>query len=161
MRRSEDRASFHFVGQILFRSPRHVLYIGIFLAIGISAAIIAAMELMSVVHGKNLSMAVRLDEALLLGPRLLAFFLLVGMRVCFAVPVDLDANWLFRLSPKQQIQRPSAGISKIPDWRVNPSSIYVFGAVLFDDLGLAKRVAAPLLRSNVISNSYGIAFYTI
>jgi hypothetical protein len=112
MRKSEDRASFHFVGQTLFRSPRHVLYIGTFLAIGISAAIIAAMELMSAVHGKNPSMAVRLEEALLLGPRLLAFFLLVGMRVCFAVPIDLDANWLFRLSPKLQIKGHQRGVRK-------------------------------------------------
>jgi hypothetical protein len=112
MRKSEDRASFHFAGQTLFRSPRHVLYIGIFLAIGISAAIIAAMELMSAAHGKNPSMAGRLDEALLLGPRLLAFFLLVGMRVCFTVPVDLDANWLFRLCPKQQIKDQHRGVRK-------------------------------------------------
>jgi len=110
MRKSEDKASFHFVGQTLFRSPRHVLYMGVFLAIGISAAIIAALELMSAVHGKNPSMAVRLDEALLLGPRLLAFFLLVGMRVCFAVPVDLDANWLFRLCPKLQIKGYQRGV---------------------------------------------------
>ncbi len=112
MRKSEDRASFHFVGQTLFRSPRHVLYIGVFLAIGISAAIIAAMELMSAVHGKNPSMAGRWDQALLLGPRLLAFFLLVGMRVCFAIPVDLDANWLFRLCPKQQIKDRHRGVRK-------------------------------------------------
>ena len=112
MRKSEDRASFHFVGQTLFRSPRHILYIGVFLAMGISAAIIAAMELMSAVQGKNPSMAGRLDEALLLGPRLLAFFLLVGMRACFAVPVDLDANWLFRLSPKQQIRSQRRGVRK-------------------------------------------------
>jgi hypothetical protein len=112
LRKPEDRATFHFVGQTLFRSPRQVLYIGVFLAIGISAAIIAAMELISAVHGKNQSMTGSLDKALLLGPRLVAFFLLIGMRVCFAVPVDLDANWLFRLCPKQQTKRQNKGVRK-------------------------------------------------
>jgi hypothetical protein len=109
IRKPEDRATFHFVGQTLFRSPRHVLYIGVFVAIGIS---IAAMQLISAVHGKNPSMAGGLDEALSLVPRLLAFFLLVGMRVCFAIPVDLDANWLFRLCPKQRIKAQHRGVRK-------------------------------------------------
>jgi len=106
IRKPEDRATFHFVGQTLFRSPRHILYIGAFLAIGIS---ISAMQFISA-YAKNSSMAGSLEEALLLVPRLLAFILLVGMRVCFSIPVELDANWLFRLSPQQKTKGQHRGV---------------------------------------------------
>ncbi len=98
----EDRATFHFLGQTLFRSSQHVLYLGIFLAIGISVAV---MVLAGALHITNPAGIERRDELLLLAPRLLAFILLAGMKVSFTVPVDLEANWLFRLSPEQRIKR--------------------------------------------------------
>ena len=136
VRKPEDRAGLHFLGQTLFRSPRHALYTGIFLAIGISGNI-AAMQLISAAYGRNSSEAGSLDGALLLAPRLMAFFLLVGMKVCFAIPVDLDANWIFRLSPKQQIKVKLRGDQDDSNGRSDSSFIYGLGAILLDDLGLA------------------------
>jgi hypothetical protein len=104
-----NRASFHFVGQTIFRSPRHVLYIGTFLVVGFS---IAAMELATAIFSSHPSVASYLDNATLSIPLILSFFLLVGMRVSFAIPVDLEANWLFRLAPIQQIKRSHIGVRK-------------------------------------------------
>lgn len=104
--RPEDRATFHFLGQTLFRNPQHVLYLGIFLAIGISVAV---MVLAGALHITNPAEIEQRDELLLLAPRLLAFVLLAGMKVSFTIPVDMEANWLFRLSPEQRIKRQLRG----------------------------------------------------
>jgi hypothetical protein len=117
IRRPVDRATFHFLGQTLFRSPQHVLYLGIFLAIGISVAI---MVLAGALHITNPSLMEQRNEMLLLAPRLLAFILLAGMKVSFAIPVDLEANWLFRLSPEQRIRRQLRGCR-----------MFLFGVFLF------------------------------
>lgn len=116
--RPEDRATFHFVGQTLFRSSQHILYLGFFLAIAIS---VSAMVLISAfhIHIHTLVDAIQRNEMLLLAPRLMAFILLAGMKVTFAVPVDLEANWVFRLSPQQQIKR-----------QLRAARIFVFGVFI-------------------------------
>jgi hypothetical protein len=116
IRKPEDRASFHFVGQTLFRDPRHILYVGSFLAVGIS---IAAMSLIGVLYGTDRSVAPYLEVVILAIPLILSFFLLVGIRISFAVPVELEANWLFRMAPKQEIKRSHPGVRK-----------YLIGAII-------------------------------
>jgi hypothetical protein len=103
LRKPIDRASYHFVAQTIFRSPRHILNIGTYLAIGLS---VAGMGLAGhFIIGD-------FDRAVLSAPLILSFFLLVGMRMIFAVPVDLDSNWLFRVAPIQQAGRTYAGVCK-------------------------------------------------
>jgi hypothetical protein len=101
LRKSINRASYHFVAQTVFRSPRHILHMGTYLAVGLS---IAGMGL------ANQFIIGNLDRAILSAPLILSFFLLVGMRVVFAIPVDLDSNWLFRLAPIQQAGSAHAGV---------------------------------------------------
>jgi hypothetical protein len=84
LEKPENRASFHFVGQTISRSPRHVLYIGTFLIVGFS---ITAMELAKAAFSGHLSIASHLDDALLSIPLILSFFLLLGTRVSFSIPV--------------------------------------------------------------------------
>ena len=105
--RARHRALFHFVGQTVFRSPRHTLYIGSFLAIGVSTAL---MGLITIAFTDDWTMVPHLDKAILSVPLVLSFFVLVGTKISFAVPVDLDANWLFRLAPDQTAKSCYAGI---------------------------------------------------
>jgi hypothetical protein len=126
IRKPEDRASFHFVGQTLFRDPRHVLYVGSFLAVGIS---IAAMSLIGVLYGTDRSVVPYLEVVILAIPLVLSFFLLVGIRVSFSVPVDLEANWLFRLAPGQEIRCSHSGVRK-----------YLIGAVILPLFALTVLV---------------------
>jgi len=86
----------------MFRSSQQILYLGFFLAIGIS---VSAIVFISALHIHKPSEIGQRDEMLLLVPRLLAFILLAGMKVSSAIPVDLEANWIFQLSPQQQIRR--------------------------------------------------------
>ncbi len=102
MGKPEDRATFHFMGQTLFRSSQHILYLGFFLATGIA---VSAMVFISALHIHKPSEIAQRDEMFLLAPRLLAFILLAGIKVSSAIPVDLDANWIFRLSPQQLVRR--------------------------------------------------------
>jgi hypothetical protein len=53
-----------------------------------------------------------LDRAILSVPLILSFFLLVGMRVIFAIPVDFDSNWLFRIAPILHARNAYAGVRK-------------------------------------------------
>lgn len=103
LRKSIGRASYHFVAQTIFRSPRHILHIGTYLAVALS---IAGTGLAGQLIIGNL------DRAILSVPLILSFFLLVGMRAIFAIPVDLDSNWLFRLAPIQQAGSAYAGVRK-------------------------------------------------
>ncbi len=103
LRKSILRASYHFVAQTAFRSPRHILHLGTYFAVGVSIACIGLAD--QFIMGN-------LDRAILSVPLILSFFLLVGMRVIFAIPVDLDSNWLFRIAPIQHARNAYAGTRK-------------------------------------------------
>jgi hypothetical protein len=121
LRKSVDRASYHFVAQTLFRSPRHILNIGTYLAIGLS---IASMGLAGhFIIGD-------VDRAILSTPLILSFFLLVGMRVIFAIPVDLDSNWLFRLAPIQQAGVAYTGVRRFLIFAIIVP-IYILAGLLY------------------------------
>ncbi len=107
LRQSDARASFHFVGQTIFRSSRHVLYLGTFFVVGFA---IAALELATAIFGGDRVLTGRL--AILSIPLVLSFFLLVGMRVSFAIPAELEANWLFRIAPIQRIRGSHKGLRR-------------------------------------------------
>jgi hypothetical protein len=109
LRKCEDRALFHFVSQTLFRSPRHILYMESFFAVGIS---IAGAGLVTAAFVSNSGIVLQLDKAILSPPLVLSFFLLVAARVGFDVPVDLNANWLFQLAPRPRANPNHAGIRK-------------------------------------------------
>jgi hypothetical protein len=49
---------------------------------------------------------------LLPAPLILAFFILCGMRHVFAVPAELRANWVFRVSDRGEARRCLAGVKK-------------------------------------------------
>jgi hypothetical protein len=109
LREPEKRACYHFVGQTIFRSPRHILHIGTYLAVGLS---LAGMGLAAMLLNEDPSVIRHLDRTIVSVPLILSFFLLVGMRVIFASPVDLESNWVFRLAPIQGIRSTYAGVRK-------------------------------------------------
>jgi hypothetical protein len=109
LRNARDRALFHFAGQTIFRSSRHALRSGVYLALGIAAA---AIGLITIAFTDDYSIVRHIDTAFLSVPMVLSFFLLSGTKSGFAIPVDLDANWIFRLAPHQRAGQGSAGIRK-------------------------------------------------
>jgi hypothetical protein len=92
---SFERACFPFAFKTLFRSENHNLIVGAFVGMGI----VLASQTLFRAHGTVILTAKTLPSASLLSiPLILAFFLLVGLRFSFEIPVALRANWIFRFT---------------------------------------------------------------
>ena len=86
-----ERACFSFTLKTLFRSENHTLIVGGFTGIGI----VLASETM---FRSSTGRASGLPSVVLLSiPLIVIYFLLLGIRFSFEVPVMLRANWIFRL----------------------------------------------------------------
>lgn len=84
-----ERAVFWFIARTMARSPKHRLLMGLYAAAGFSFVIAATQPSPDV------------DPTLLmLAPMNLAFFLVCGVRGLAVLPVELQANWLFRLTER-------------------------------------------------------------
>src|SRR5262249_14907790 len=55
----------------------------------------------------------RPQAALLSAALVMNFFVLVGMRVVFAIPARLESNWVFRVAPSLQTARCRAAVRKV------------------------------------------------
>jgi hypothetical protein len=88
------RAAYHFAARTLLRSDGHLQVVLASLAIGVVAAaqaLLTAFDRLPVVIGPLPSLE------LLSVPFILSYCLILGIRFAFEVPVDLKANWIFRL----------------------------------------------------------------
>jgi hypothetical protein len=94
----KGRAIVSFTILSLARSQRHLLlvisYAGAGLAIGagrlVTSGFLGPLERQSA------------DATVLMLPLVLMLFLIAGLRTALAIPTDLDANWIFRLSPPSE-----------------------------------------------------------
>lgn len=97
VRKPIERATFYFVVATIFRSVRHRLYLATYLGVGIALALLGLGEIfVRSHHGAFLASLRRPHEALLSVPLILSFFMLSGMRMVFALPAELAANWVFQ-----------------------------------------------------------------
>jgi hypothetical protein len=95
LRRPLERALFHFVRNTMARSRRHRLVLALYGGVGV------AYVFDSVETAARLGRPLDRPSAELLGPPLiLLFFLLVGLRAAFSLPMELRANWIFRMTER-------------------------------------------------------------
>jgi hypothetical protein len=78
------------------------VWVGVAVALTISAALPVLVR-----FGRNA--LDRPQEALLVGPLILAALVQTGMRSLFALPVEIRANWAIRLSEPKQLSRALSG----------------------------------------------------
>jgi hypothetical protein len=93
IRRPEERAVFHFIGQTMARNSRYQVYLAMYCGTGLALAISCATT-MRVVHGvarPGLS-----EFGLHAVMPLLLFWTVAGLRMAFAFPLNLPARWIFR-----------------------------------------------------------------
>jgi hypothetical protein len=107
LRTPSQRACYHFVARTLLRSDGHLQVVSGFLALGLvaSAAVLSsAPNLHSLVTGNAPSVE------FLSVPFILSYCLMMGMRLAFEIPADLQANWIFRfwLDRERHEARPIA-----------------------------------------------------
>jgi hypothetical protein len=88
------RACYHFVSRTLMRSEAHLQVVFSFAAIG---TVVAVENLQDAFRCRPEADCVAPGSDLLGIPFILGFCILVGIRIAFAIPADLRANWLFRL----------------------------------------------------------------
>jgi hypothetical protein len=97
-RRPAERAILGFVGRTLARSRQHRLILAIYAGMGLAYVFSNAAYVMYHFHADRYGAAAGREQTALGIPLILLFFLIVGLRVSFSIPIELRANWLFRLS---------------------------------------------------------------
>ena len=97
LREAPQRACFHFISRTLLRSEAHLQIASAFVALGL---VVSAQSLLSVFHQRATSAGEFLRspaEPLLAIPFILAFCIIIGIRLAFEVPASLRSNWVFAL----------------------------------------------------------------
>jgi hypothetical protein len=124
--RSLDRAIVTFAARSVARSRQHRLLLAAYAGIGLAMALAYLRDL---IYGSDLN---RLsgrsgwrqpNTALLVAGLVLLFFCIVGVRAVFTMPMDLKANWIFRVTLVQPLNAYFVAIRKalyflsaIPAW---------------------------------------------
>ena len=94
LRSPAGRAVFHFVARTIFRNKRNRLMLAGYLSAGVGY-VLADVALAFHRGGKALWSP---TAALASVPIVVTLLLLVGLRVLFSMPVELKANWIFRMT---------------------------------------------------------------
>jgi hypothetical protein len=98
-----QRACYQFVAKTLLRSEQHLQVLMGFMAVGI----VAAASALGAPPGFNSAFSGNTPSlAFLSAPLILSYCLVIGIRLAFEMPVDLRANWIFRLSLEHHWKEP-------------------------------------------------------
>ena len=93
IRRPEERAVFHFVGQTMARNGRYHVYMAIYFGAGLAIAISCATRVVIVDGVAKPGLSTFGLHAVM---PLLVFWTIAGLKMAFAFPLQLDARWIFR-----------------------------------------------------------------
>jgi hypothetical protein len=94
LRDPQQRACFHFITRTLLRGETHLQIVSAFAAM----ALVASAQSVASVFQIHAAVHLRIpSEDLLSIPFVLSFCIIVGIRLAFAIPCDLRANWVFAL----------------------------------------------------------------
>ncbi len=105
-----EQGCFYFVAKTLLRSQKHRLFLGAYRGVGVALVMVGLVALVSETSYRTLGQP---SPPLLSIPLVLSFFLLVGMRVIFTIPAELEANWIFRLNENEERTRVILGVRKV------------------------------------------------
>jgi hypothetical protein len=110
--RSTARATFVFTLLALVRSARHRLYVAGYLAGGIALVVVGQDPRVLRGAATTTTGLVVPEPALLALQLVLAFALIVGVRVGLPIPAELRANWIFRVTEPADVWPALAGASR-------------------------------------------------
>jgi hypothetical protein len=97
-RRSPERGILVFIGRTLARSRQHRLLLAIYTGMGLAYVCSQVAYVLYRSRATDFgALEGRIQTALGI-PLILLFFLIVGLRVSFSIPIEVRANWLFRLT---------------------------------------------------------------
>jgi hypothetical protein len=98
-----ERATFHFISNTMLRSARHRLLIAAYSAMAVALAVPAVVRIGTRAGGPMLVLA---PAGFLAIPLTLSFFAVTGLRAAFNIPVELRANWTFRMCESAERTAP-------------------------------------------------------
>lgn len=97
-RRAPERAMLAFIGRTIARSRQHRLLLAIYAGMGMAYVFSQVAYVLYHFRASAYGAIESRAETELGIPLILLFFLIVGVRVSFSIPIELRANWLFRLT---------------------------------------------------------------
>jgi hypothetical protein len=97
-RHAPERAILCFTRRTLARSRQHRLTLAIYAGMGLAYVFSQAAYVLYHFKADRFGASEGREQTALGIPLILLFFLVVGLRVSFSIPVELRANWLFRLT---------------------------------------------------------------
>ncbi len=112
-----EQASFYFTAKTMVRSRKHWLYLAAYVGVGFALMLQALVGVFSRTGNPAIDAP---NPSLLSIPLILSFFVLSGMRVVFAIPAELRANWVFQLSEADGRKECLSGVRK---------AMFVFGVL--------------------------------
>jgi hypothetical protein len=95
-RRMPERSILVFIGRTLARSRQHRLLLAVYAGMGL--AYVFSQVAYVTYHSRDFGARESRGQTTLAIPLILLFFLIVGLRVSFSIPMEVRANWLFRLT---------------------------------------------------------------
>lgn len=100
----EEYAIVSFILKTLARSRQHKLLLGAYLGCGFAVLVnFVFLESWDIRRRGDLNLQqVEFVHSALSAPLVMSFFLISGVRAVFAIPVSLEANWLFRMLESDQ-----------------------------------------------------------
>jgi hypothetical protein len=104
---SRERAVAAFIWRTMSRSRTHRLMLAGYIGVGAAYVVIGVAKL---VERKGWSAALYPDATFAAVPIVISFFALLGMRMVFSLPVNLKANWVFRML---EAERPEADLMAV------------------------------------------------
>jgi hypothetical protein len=104
-----EQATFHFISNTILRSARHRLFLATIAGIACALGLLSAAQI-DVQHGAaTLSLRHAGFAAVAMT---VSFFAVTGLRAVFNLPVELRANWIFRLCESDEREAPIRGARK-------------------------------------------------
>ena len=97
-RRAPERAILVFIGRTLARSRQHRLLLAVYAGLGLAYVFSQMAYVLYRSRATDFGAIEGRTQTALGIPLILLFFLVIGLRVSFSIPIELRANWLFRLT---------------------------------------------------------------
>ena len=95
LKNTRERAAFHFIWRTMTRNRGHRFMLAAYASIGLVYVVSGVAGLVKHAGGQAL---MKPNADLSAAPLVLPFFVLLGLRALFALPVEVQANWIFRLT---------------------------------------------------------------
>ncbi len=99
--RAPEQAILMFIGRTLARSRQHRLLLAIYCGMGMAYVFSQAAYVLYRFNPAHAGAAEGRIQTELAIPLIAVFFLVIGLRVSFSIPIEVRANWLFRLTDAQ------------------------------------------------------------